>query len=136
MFIETRIRLNVGGHRYETTLETLRKHPQTLLGKLFPVDQEVPMTDDNGEYFFDRDGEPFGIILNFYRNDGKLFWPRTWDRFSPETLGRFFMLVCRNVLETFFCFALSLLKKKKKNILDSFPKPPNWLISRYRSRLP
>ncbi|RUS16366.1 BTB/POZ protein [Endogone sp. FLAS-F59071] len=88
MSIQTRIRLNVGGHRYETTLGTLRKFPETLLGKLFSEDnKEPPHEDAKGEYFFDRDGEPFGIILNFYRNDGKLFLPHAWDRFSPETLA-------------------------------------------------
>eukprot|EP01133_Synstelium_polycarpum_P013834 gene13834-16311_t len=67
--------LNVGGVKYEVRPSTLYKYPNTLLGNLFhPSNKNLRKPDKKGEYFFDRNGRFFEVVLNFYRT-GKLVIP-------------------------------------------------------------
>ncbi|EFA79370.1 hypothetical protein PPL_07788 [Heterostelium album PN500] len=67
--------LNVGGVKYEVRPSTLTRYPQTLLGNLFlRENKHLRRPDKKGEYFFDRNGRVFEVILNFYRT-GKLVIP-------------------------------------------------------------
>lgn len=75
----TRVRFNVGGYRYETTIETLLKYPDTLLGRMFQP-ENAQLLPDEKEIFIDRNGEVFPVILNFYRN-GTIIIP---PNLSPE----------------------------------------------------
>lgn len=60
------IELNVGGKLYDTTVTTLTRFPNNLIGKMFTG--QVPISKDaKGRYFIDRDGEMFSHILNFLR---------------------------------------------------------------------
>lgn len=60
------ITLNVGGHLYTTSLSTLTKYPDSMLGAMFSG--RMPSAQDkNGYYFIDRDGVLFRYILNFLR---------------------------------------------------------------------
>lgn len=62
---ERRIRINVGGRKFQTWESTLRRYPNTLLG----CNEKDNYFDGNTrEYFFDRDSGFFRHILNFYRN--------------------------------------------------------------------
>mgnify|MGYP001319929566 CR=1 FL=1 len=61
-----RVKLNVGGSKFETTLSTLTRHPDSMLAVMFSGRHEVPR-DDDGYVFIDRDGTHFRIILNFLR---------------------------------------------------------------------
>ena len=61
-----RVKLNVGGSKFETTLSTLTRYPDSMLGAMFSGRHEVP-PDDEGYVFIDRDGTHFGAILNFLR---------------------------------------------------------------------
>ncbi|CAG8727202.1 1786_t:CDS:2, partial [Dentiscutata erythropus] len=70
-----RIILNIGGIKYETFRSTLTAQPETLLGKMFRDQNEYIKNSVNGnEYFFNRNGEAFYYIMEFYRT-GKLLWP-------------------------------------------------------------
>ncbi len=63
-----RVILNVGGRRFETTIQTLTTFPNTVLGKMFSSGNRALLrADADGSYFFDRDGEIFAQILNCYR---------------------------------------------------------------------
>jgi hypothetical protein len=62
-----RIKLNIGGHIFETTTQTLRKYPDSMLGAMFSG-RFVVETDKDGVYFLDRDGPSFRCILNFLRD--------------------------------------------------------------------
>jgi len=73
-----RVILNVGGKKFETLIDTLRKYPETMLGAMFSCGFAV--SDDHGEYFFDRDPHIFPVILNFYRH-GKILIP---SNLNPE----------------------------------------------------
>ncbi|XP_010211356.1 PREDICTED: potassium voltage-gated channel subfamily C member 3-like [Tinamus guttatus] len=64
-----KIILNVGGVRYETYSSTLRAFPGTKLCSL--TDPHAPSIYDYNpttkEFFFDRSGEIFSYVLNYYR---------------------------------------------------------------------
>lgn len=68
-----RVKLNVGGSRFETTVATLTAHPDSYFGAAFSGRHTVQL-DEDGCYFIDRDGRHFGAILNFLRT-GKLRVP-------------------------------------------------------------
>ncbi|RUS15231.1 BTB/POZ protein [Endogone sp. FLAS-F59071] len=74
--------LNVGGRRYETSVSLLTKYPGTLLGDMFIKGE--PKED---EYFFDRNADAFSVILDYYRNNGRLLPPNSFDIFSAEMLA-------------------------------------------------
>ena len=88
-----RIKLNVGGTKLETTLSTLTRYPDSMLGTMFSGREgiEVPV-DDDGYVFIDRDGTHFRAILNFLRS-GKITFPK--DKQECELLKeemRYYML--------------------------------------------
>ena len=66
MQFKRRVKLNVGGDKFETTLSTLTRQPDSTLAVMFSGRHEVPQ-DDDGYVFIDRDGTHFRIILNFLR---------------------------------------------------------------------
>jgi hypothetical protein len=63
---KSRIKLNVGGMLFQTSLTTLTSHPDSMLAALFsgrfPID-----VDDEGYFFIDRDGDAFRVILSWLR---------------------------------------------------------------------
>jgi len=64
-----RVKLNVGGHRFDTTLRTLTRFPESMLGTMFSGREGVqaPTEDEDGCVFIDRDGRHFRCILEFLR---------------------------------------------------------------------
>ena len=63
-----RVKLNVGGVKYETTLTTLTADgDDSVLGSMFSGRHELH-PDEDGEVFIDRDGKHFGHILNVLRD--------------------------------------------------------------------
>ena len=52
------IKVNVGGKIYQTTLDTLRKDPHSMLCAMFSGRFELK-ADKDGTYFIDRDGKLF-----------------------------------------------------------------------------
>ncbi|CAD7689770.1 unnamed protein product [Nyctereutes procyonoides] len=72
------VTLNVGGTLYSTTLETLTRFPDSMLGAMFRAGTPIPPNlspQGGGHYFIDRDGKAFRHILNFLRL-GRLDLPR------------------------------------------------------------
>lgn len=61
------ITLNVGGTTFLTCMSTLKKYPETRLGRLTTSSQEYIL--EKHFYFFDRSPDLFSRILDFYRND-------------------------------------------------------------------
>ena len=64
---ENTIKLNVGGHIYQTSLETLTKYPGSLLADMFSACFDLKQATD-GCYFIDRDGTHFRHIVNYLRS--------------------------------------------------------------------
>ena len=56
------IKLNVGGKIYKTTLDTLRKDPDSMLCAMFSGKFELKVDEDDGAYFIDRDAEVFRYV--------------------------------------------------------------------------
>lgn len=77
------IELNVGGVHYTTTLSTLTRDADSLLGQMFtgrwrPGQPQQPvLRDSKGKYFIDRDGVLFRYTLDFLRNQ-KLTLPENF----------------------------------------------------------
>ena len=60
------VRLNVGGHKFETSLQTLTSLPDTYLASLFSgLFALTPNAE--GAYSIDRDGSHFRHVLNYLR---------------------------------------------------------------------
>ncbi|XP_028559130.2 BTB/POZ domain-containing protein KCTD11 [Podarcis muralis] len=74
------VTLNVGGKLYSTTLDTLTRFPDSMLGAMFRGLQPA-LTDSCGNYFIDRDGKAFRHILNFLRF-GRLDLPEGYAELS------------------------------------------------------
>lgn len=63
-----RVKLNVGGCKYETTLTTLAADgDNSMLGTMFSGRHDL-RPDEDGAVFVDRDGTHFGAILNMLRD--------------------------------------------------------------------
>jgi hypothetical protein len=67
---EGHVVLNVGGFRYETSVQTLRRLPYTFFDAYFSGRYAQVVCAD-GSIFIDRDGEHFGYVLEYLR-DGVL----------------------------------------------------------------
>uniref|UniRef100_A0AAY5KHS0 BTB domain-containing protein n=1 Tax=Esox lucius TaxID=8010 RepID=A0AAY5KHS0_ESOLU len=61
------VSLNVGGEIYTTTLDTLTRYRDSMLGSMF-TGQISTLRDKCGNVFIDRDGKVFRYILNFLRS--------------------------------------------------------------------
>ncbi|KAL9954722.1 hypothetical protein ACROYT_G042295 [Oculina patagonica] len=68
------VNLNVGGHHFTTSVQTLTKDPNSMLAAMFSGKFEMKPSKD-GSFFIDRDGTHFQFILNYLRN-GKLTLPK------------------------------------------------------------
>ena len=67
------INLNIGGtHHLQTDRHTLCSVPGSLLEKWFKGVVELKK-DEKGEVFLDRDGKSFETLVNYLRNDRKVF---------------------------------------------------------------
>ena len=67
------VKLNIGGKRFTTSLQTLTRDSNSMLAAMFSGRHELETTED-GSFFIDRDGTYFRFILNYLRN-GELILP-------------------------------------------------------------
>jgi len=63
-----KVKFNIGGRKYETTIKTLRRFPQSFLARLIDQPKEAFLIENDQEIFIDRDPTYFEDILNYYRN--------------------------------------------------------------------
>ena len=63
---ESKIMLDVGGVKFETSIVTLKRDPNSLFAKIFTNDS--PVKPQGNTVFLDRDASHFRIILNYLRN--------------------------------------------------------------------
>jgi len=62
-----KIRLNIGGQLFTTSLDTLTSEKGTFFTAMFS-EQFHTQPDEDGEYFIDRDSKHFPTILNYLRD--------------------------------------------------------------------
>jgi len=60
-----KIKLNVGGKRFEVSRSLIKQYSDSMIGKL--VSDNWRKTDQTEAIFIDRDGDLFGYILNYMR---------------------------------------------------------------------
>jgi hypothetical protein len=63
---KSQVKVDVGGSKFTTSLTTLQRFPETMIGAMFSGRHALPL-DDGGYFFIDRDGTHFRHILNFLR---------------------------------------------------------------------
>jgi len=68
---DSKIRLNVGGHVFTTSIQTLQSDPETTLAAMFSGRHDIRQDESDGCCFIDRDGSHFRFVLNYLR-DGSL----------------------------------------------------------------
>ena len=61
------VKLNVGGQHFVTSVQTLRKDPNSMLAAMFSGTFDTKPSED-GSFFIDRDGKHFRFILNYLRD--------------------------------------------------------------------
>jgi hypothetical protein len=66
-FENNKIMLDIGGQKFTTTLTTLTRFPDTMIGAMFSGRHDLKI-DESGAFFIDRDGRHFCHILNFLRS--------------------------------------------------------------------
>jgi hypothetical protein len=64
---EGRVLLNIGGYRFETSVQTLRRMPHTFFDAYFSGRYAQDVCND-GSIFVDRCGEHFGHVLEYMRD--------------------------------------------------------------------
>jgi N-acetylneuraminic acid mutarotase len=64
---EGRVELNIGGHRFVTSVQTMRRVPHTFFDAYFSGRYALDVCND-GSIFVDRDGEHFGHVLEYMRD--------------------------------------------------------------------
>jgi hypothetical protein len=64
---EARVELNIGGYRFQTSVQALRRVPHTFFDAYFSGRYAQDVCDD-GSIFVDRDGEHFGHVLEYMRD--------------------------------------------------------------------
>eukprot|EP01083_Nonionella_stella_P091589 256136_1 len=69
--------LNVGGVKYQTTIQTLTGYSSMLKARFSSKYAMKP--SDDGSYFIDRDGHLFRYILQYLRT-GAVIFPSTWKK--------------------------------------------------------
>ena len=78
------MRLDVGGHRYTTSYDTLRSRPESMLAAMFSGDGVAAECDEDGVYMIDRDGESFRYILAYLRQiEGNVVLPEKASNTLP-----------------------------------------------------
>jgi hypothetical protein len=65
-FEDGEIKLDIGGKCFTTTLTSLTRFPDTMIGAMFSGRHDLKK-NASGAYFLDRDGKHFRQILNFLR---------------------------------------------------------------------
>jgi hypothetical protein len=78
-----RIGVNIGGYRFETTVQTLRRVPNTFFDAYFSGRYAQDVCND-GSIFVDRDGEHFGHILEYMRYQDGGGTLSTMERYSTS----------------------------------------------------
>ena len=78
------VKLLVGGREHATTRSTLSLVTGSFLDRLVNQEDEGGMAAmDDGRFFIDRDGDIFGLVLDYLRSAGE-----SVPQFDPETLRR------------------------------------------------
>ncbi|KAK9708721.1 hypothetical protein K7432_009466 [Basidiobolus ranarum] len=115
---ETRITLNIGGARFVTTLETIQKYPDTMLGRMFAVEnRELTKPNDKGEYLVNYSPQWFDRILRFYRTGQPVPRPVDIDPSFEDALD-FWAIPSATVIEQLNIEASQILEEFLDGVIE------------------
>lgn len=100
------VNVNVGGYVYTTSLSTLLRFPESMVGCMFSGRLTIAK-DTRGNYFIDRDGELFRYVLNFMRTS-QLCLPESFEDFEQLSIEADFYQI------TSLIDALEACKRKRQ----------------------
>ncbi|CAD5124238.1 DgyrCDS12532 [Dimorphilus gyrociliatus] len=107
--LESKVKLEVGGQSFSTSLNTLTKEEDSLLATMFSGCHKL-QPDQDGVYFIDRDGVHFRYILNYLRDS-------TIDLGTlPQDIS-----VLRQILSEVKYYKLSNFADRLEKFINSFP---------------
>lgn len=112
-FQSSPVHLNIGGHRFTTSLQTLRRDKDSMLATMFSGRHKLVQESD-GSYFVDRDGTHFRHILNYLR-----------DGFRADMLPQDEVSL-REIVNEAQYYQLSDLVAGVENVLDPPPPAPDF----------
>ena len=112
-FQSSPVHLNIGGQRFTTSLQTLRRDQDSMLATMFSGRHKL-LKEPDGSYFVDRDGTHFRHILNYLR-----------DGFRAEMLPQD-ELPLREIANEAHYYQLTGLVAGIENILDPPPPAPDF----------
>ncbi|XP_078377678.1 uncharacterized protein LOC144660827 [Oculina patagonica] len=112
-FQSSPVHLNIGGHRFTTSLQTLRRDKDSMLATMFSGRHKLVQESD-GSYFVDRDGTHFRHILNYLR-----------DGFRADMLPQDEVSL-REIVNEAHYYQLSDLVAGVENVLDPPPPAPDF----------
>jgi len=116
---DERLKLNIGGKKYETYRSTFAKYPDTLLATMFSSrNRSLLKPDDKGEYFFDRNPKIFEIILEFYRTGRLMFNPARG--ITKEAILEEFDFFQINITEDDVDFCMGFNESSREKFGDRF----------------
>ena len=67
--LKDKVKLNVGGERYTTTVGTLTRKAGTHLNEIFSGEWQLELDDLDKSIFIDRNGQIFAYVLEYLRTD-------------------------------------------------------------------
>jgi hypothetical protein len=105
------MRLSVGGVLFETSIDTLKGDPDSMLARMFSGRHNVTK-DEDGRYFIDRDGTHFRYILNYLR-DGNTYIPADNQHVLDELYEEVQFYQLEGLLQK-----LELIKQQGQNKID------------------
>lgn len=112
-FQSSPVHLNIGGHRFTTSLQTLRRDNDSMLATMFSGRHKLVQEPD-GSYFVDRDGTHFRHILNYLR-----------DGFRADMLPQDEVSL-REIMNEAQYYQLNDLITAVENVLDPPPPAPDF----------
>lgn len=75
---QEKVHLNVGGTQYTTTISTLTRETNSMLGRMFSAKWQSGEVQSE-PYFIDADGTHFRYVLNYLRRGESVFLPNNPD---------------------------------------------------------
>jgi hypothetical protein len=106
---EGRVELNIGGRRFETSVQTLRRVPHTFFDAYFSGRYAQDVCAD-GSIFVDRDGEHFGHILEYMR-DGVV-------SVAAQEASELDIALLRVLKREFGFYCIELMAEKEEVVFD------------------
>jgi hypothetical protein len=114
--------LDIGGFRYTTSVQTVRRIPGTFSDAFFSGRNTMDPSED-GSIFIDRDGEHFGHVLEYVRDDVMSLAKRDTSELDVGMLQRLKQEV------DFYCIDVVEMQDVAYVVVGNNPKPDDFTVA-------